>query len=177
MFELACAETAGGRREFEGPQEVGRLLKVGTNSEDLVDQVFNRNDSILAELLLNEGVVGLGRQAVGQIEHKCNFKNTFATYQGDPLLIDLSVATLVDQLADGLEVGFTVSNPRLDDAKHLCSCLGKLDEHTIVDLEEAEKLKDFAGLRGDLVYAVVHRQCQSQLCKKRGKKKPRKHTP
>ena len=67
-------------------------------------------------------------------------------------MIDLSVATLVDQLADGLEVGFTISNPRLDDAKHLRSCLGKLDEHTIVDLEEAEKLKDFAGLRGDLVY-------------------------
>ena len=61
VFELACAETAGGRREFEGPQEVGRLLKVGTNSEDLVDQVFNRNDTKLAEVLLNEGIVGLGR--------------------------------------------------------------------------------------------------------------------
>lgn len=72
VLELACAETAGGRGEFKGPQEVGRLLEVGANSEDLVNQVLNRNDTILAELLLNESVVGLG----SRLEYSCGYRST-----------------------------------------------------------------------------------------------------
>ena len=69
-------------------------------------------------------------------------------------MIDLSVATLVDQLADGFEVRFAVSNPRLDDAKHLHGWLGKLDENSIVDLEKTEKLEDLARLWCNLVDTV-----------------------
>lgn len=80
-------------------------------------------------------------------------------------MIDLSVATLVDQLADGFEVRFAVSNPRLDDAKHLHGWLGKLDENSIVDLEETEELKDFAGLGGDLVDTAIRHQYRLRLYK------------
>jgi hypothetical protein len=73
------------------------------------------------------------------------------TYQGDTLAVDLSVTTLVDQLADGLKVGLSVSNPGLDNAEHLDGSLGKLDEDSVVDLKKTEQLEDLAGLGGNLV--------------------------
>jgi hypothetical protein len=72
-------------------------------------------------------------------------------YQGDSLAVDLSVTTLVDQLADGLEVRFTVSDPRLNNTEHLHGSLGELDENTVVDLEKTEELENLAGLGSNLV--------------------------
>lgn len=57
--ELALAETSSRGGELEGPEEVGGLLEVGADSEDLVDQVLNGDDAESTELLLNERVVGL----------------------------------------------------------------------------------------------------------------------
>ena len=59
------------------------LLEVGANSEDLVHEILNREDVVLAESLFNNLVVG----------------------EGNTLLVDLAVAALVDELADGLQVG------------------------------------------------------------------------
>jgi hypothetical protein len=129
MFEFASAETAVGRRELEGPEKVGSLLEVRADSVDLMDKILDGDDSILAQVLLNKLVIG----------------------QGDSLAINLSVATLVDQLTDGLEVWFTVCNPWLNDTEHFSSGLGKANEDTVVDLEETEELKDLARLGGDLV--------------------------
>ena len=44
--------------QLEGPQEVGGILEVRSNSEDLVDQILNTDDSHLAQLLLNDVVGG-----------------------------------------------------------------------------------------------------------------------
>jgi hypothetical protein len=129
VLELALAETTVGGRELEGPEEVRGLLEVGANSEDLVDEILNGDDAELAEGSLNEGVVG----------------------EGNALALNLSVSTLVDQLADGLEVGFTIGDPRLNNAEHLNGSLGETDEDTVVDLEETEQLQDLTGLGGNLV--------------------------
>ena len=129
MLELAGTETTGRVAELEGPEEVGGLLEVGADGEDLVDEVLKADDAVLAEVLLDDGVVG----------------------KGNTLLVDLSVSSLVDELLDGLQVGVTVSDPGLDDLEHLSGSLGDLDEDTVVDLEETEKLEDLAGLRGHLV--------------------------
>jgi hypothetical protein len=129
VAELAGTETAVGVAELEGPQEVGSLLEVGADGEDLVDEILNAHNAVLAEVLLDNGVVG----------------------QGNALLVDLSVSTLVDELLDGLEVGVTVGDPGLDDLEHLGGGLGDLDEDTVVDLEETEQLEDLAGLGGHLV--------------------------
>lgn len=59
VLELADAESTGGGGQLEGPQEVGSLLEVGTNGEDLVDEILNGDDAELAELGLNDRVVGL----------------------------------------------------------------------------------------------------------------------
>ena len=129
MLELASAESTSGVGELEGPEEVVGLLEVGADGVDLVDQILHADDAVLAKVLLNDLIVG----------------------KSDALLVDLSVAALVDELTDRLEVGVTVGNVRVDDGEHLLGGLGELDEGTVVDLEETEELEDLAGLRSDLV--------------------------
>jgi hypothetical protein len=129
VLELAGAEATVGVGQLEGPQEVGGLLEVGADGVDLVDEILHADDTVLAEVLLNDGVVG----------------------QGNTLLVDLSVTTLVDKLLDGLQVGVTVGDPGLDNLKHLSGGLGDPDEDSVVDLEETEELEDLAGLGGNLV--------------------------
>ena len=83
VLELACPPATVGVGELERPKEVGRLLEVGTSGEDFVHEILNGEDVVLAEGLLNDGVVG----------------------EGDALLVNLAVAALVDKLADRLQVG------------------------------------------------------------------------
>ncbi len=129
VLELAGAEAAVGVAELEGPQEVGGLLEVGADGQDLVDEILHADDAVLAKVLLDDGVVG----------------------EGDALAVDLAISALVDELLDALQVGVAISNPRLDDLDHLRSGLGDADEDAVVDLEETEELKDLARLGGDLV--------------------------
>jgi len=129
VLELARLETTSWVRELEWPQEVGSLLEVGTNSVDFVNQVLHADDAVLAEVGLDDLVVG----------------------ESNALLVDLAVAALVNELTNGLERRVTVSNVGLDCLDHLACGLGELDEDTGVDLEETEKLEDLAGLGCDLV--------------------------
>lgn len=129
MLELPGSEAAGGVGQLEWPEEVAGLLEVGTNGEDFVDQVFHADDAVFAKVVLDQLVVG----------------------ERDALLVDLAIATLVDQLTDRLEIGISICNVGVDDRKHLLGGLGELDENTVVDLEETEELKDLARLRSDLV--------------------------
>lgn len=129
VLELAGPEAAGGVAELEGPEEVRGLLEVRPDSVDLVDEILHADDAVLAEVLLDDGVVR----------------------QGDALAVDLAIAALVDELPDALEVGVAVGNPRLNSLDHLRRGLGNTDEDAVVDLTEAEKLEDLARLRRDLV--------------------------
>lgn len=129
VTELAGTETTSWVAELEWPEEVGGLLEVRTDSDDLVDQILHANNAVFAKVLLDERVVG----------------------ESDTLLVDLSVSTLVDEITDGLEVGVTVGDPWLDDLEHLKSGLGQTNKDTIVDLEKTKKLEDLAGLWSNLV--------------------------
>ena len=129
VLELAGAEATVGVGQLEGPQEVGGLLEVGADSVDLVDEILNADNAVLAEVLLDDGVVS----------------------QGNTLLVDLSVAALVDELLDALQVGVTVGDPRLNNLDHLGNGLGDADKDTVVDLQQTEQLEDLAGLGRDLV--------------------------
>ena len=44
--------------QLEGPQEVGRVLEVWSNGEDLVNQILDTDDSKLAQLALDDVVGG-----------------------------------------------------------------------------------------------------------------------
>jgi len=68
---------------------------------------------------------------------------------GNTLLVELEESTLVDELADGLKVGVTISNVRFNETKHVNGGLVELYKHTVVDLTEAEELQDLAGLWGN----------------------------
>lgn len=129
VLELASTETTVGVGELEWPQEVVGLLEVGADSEDLVDEILHAHDTVLAQVVLNKLVVG----------------------QRDALLVDLSISSLVDEFADGLEVGVAVGDVWIDDRKHLLGGLGQLDEDTAVDLEKSEELEDLARLGSNLV--------------------------
>jgi hypothetical protein len=74
--------------ELERPQEVGSLLEVGANSVDLMDKIFHGEDVIFTEGGLDNSVVG----------------------KRDALLVNLSVATLVDKFSNGLQVWFADNN-------------------------------------------------------------------
>lgn len=78
MLEFAGTEAAGGAIEMERPQEIAGLLEVGAHGENFMDQIFNANDAVFAEVALDELVVR----------------------QCDTLLVDLAVAALVDHVAD-----------------------------------------------------------------------------
>jgi len=126
---LLALETTVGVGESKWPQEVVDLLEVGANSEDLVDNIFHTDDSVLSEGSLNDRVV----------------------VDGDSLTVDLGVSTLVDKLTGGLQVGVTPGNVWGDPLEHLEGSLVELNESSGVDLGETEQLEDLSWLGGKLV--------------------------
>jgi hypothetical protein len=93
-----------------------------------VDQVLHADHAVLAEVLLDDGVIS----------------------QRNALLVDLAISALVNKLLDRLEVGIAVGDPWLDHLDHLRRGLGDLDKDAVVDLEQAKELKDLTGLGGYL---------------------------
>ena len=116
--ELSGPPAAVGGGELEGPEEGGGLLEVGSAGGELVDEVLHAwkgrgdgkrlanwpnmtkgargrrtDDTLLAELLLDDRVVG----------------------NGDSLTVDLGVSSLVNELLDGLQVGFTKGKERIEE--------------------------------------------------------------
>lgn len=118
-----------GRWEKRKRDKLGDLFEVRTSSRDLVNDIFNRDNTILT---------------------KSAFDN-FIRAKGNPLLVDLSITSLVDQFSNSLQVGLSVGDVRFDSEEHFRSSFGDFDEDSVVDLEETEELQDFAGLGGNVV--------------------------
>lgn len=121
--------TYRGGGELEGPQEVVGLLESRSNAVNLMDEILHADDSILAQDLLNDGVVG----------------------ERDTALVNLAESTLEDELTDSLQVGVTVSHIGLDALEHVESGLVDPEEDTVVDLLETEQLEDLLGLGGNVI--------------------------
>lgn len=108
-------------------------------------KIFHAKDVVLSEIFFDDGI---GRE-------------------GNALLVNFSVSALVDQFADGLEIGLADKNEvashqtwkrsvpicdvRLNETKHLLSSLCYFDKHTIVYLKETKELQDFTGFRRDFI--------------------------
>jgi hypothetical protein len=82
--QLLGESTVGGGK-LEGSEELVDRLEFVTTGEDLVDHILDTDDSVFAKRFLDHQVVG----------------------DGLPLLVDVDVSALVDELANGLEVGVT----------------------------------------------------------------------
>lgn len=117
------SESLLGGVELEGPEEVVGFLEVSTDGGDLVDEVLNRGETVLAELALNDGVVS----------------------ERNARSIDLSVAALVDELADNALAGVAVGNVGLDSSDHVHGGLVKSNEHTVVELSQSQELKNLSA--------------------------------
>jgi len=120
--------TLGGR-ELEGPEEVVGSLEVGSNGEDLVDEILDGLNSDVTEASLDDGVL----------------------LEWDTLAVDLAVTSLVDELLDGLEVGVAPGDVRLSDVEHHNGGLVHLDEGGVSNLSESEELQDLLDSWRDLV--------------------------
>lgn len=126
VSELLAEATLGGG-QLDGPQEVGGLLEVGTAGEDLVHEILHAHNIVLAQTLLDDGVVG----------------------QGHSLAVQLAEASLVDEVSDRLKVRVAVGNVGLHQAKHLQGGGVDLHEDAIVHLAQSEQLQDLLHLGGD----------------------------
>merc|ERR1719337_112835 len=120
---------AGRGVQLERPQEVGGVLEVGANRQDLMDQVLHADDAEFTQGALNE-VVGGDWGAVA---------------------VDLDEPTLVDQLANRFEVGHSPGDVRFTDAEHVDGSLVELDEHAVVNLPQPEQLQHLLYLGRHLV--------------------------
>ena len=117
--------------QLKRPQKVARLLEIRSHGENFMDQILHADDPVFSQIVLDDLIV-------------C---------ERDALLVDFSVAALVDEGADGLEVRVAVGDVRLDDLEHFGRGLREANEDAVVDLEEAQELEDLAWFRGDFVDA------------------------
>ena len=112
VLELPCPEPSRRVAQLERPQKVARLLEVGPYSKDLMDQILHTDDTKLAKIIFDDLIVG----------------------EGNALLVDFTIAALVDELAGGLEIWVAVGDPGLHDFEHLVGGFGETNENTIVNL-------------------------------------------
>jgi len=122
--DTLLAQTSVRGVELEGPEEVVGLTEVLSDSDNLMNQILNADNSVLSESLLNDRVLR----------------------DGNALTSNLSETTLVDQFLDGLEVGLSVCDVRSNNAEHLKRSRVNLDENSVVDSAKTQKLEDLAGL-------------------------------
>jgi hypothetical protein len=58
MLELPLVKAASRAVQLEWPQEVGSLLKIGTDSVNLVDEILHTDHAVLSEIFFDDLVVG-----------------------------------------------------------------------------------------------------------------------
>jgi len=117
-------EATVGARELEGPEKVGRLLKVRAAGEYFVHKVFHANNALATQDTLDDRVVG----------------------NGNALLVNLAKATLVNESLDSLQARVAICDVGFDQSKHSDGCLVQLDKDGVVDLAEAKELENLLGL-------------------------------
>lgn len=129
MLEFAGSESTGGIGQLERPQKVVCLLEIGSDGEDLVDQVLHTDNAIFTQVILDELIVG----------------------ERNPLFVDLTIPTLVNKLTNRLQVRIAVGDERIDDSEHFLCGLCEAHKDAIIELEKSKELHNFSGFGGDLV--------------------------
>ena len=132
MLEFPRPKPTSRIAQLEWPQKVTSLLEIRPHNNNLMDQILHTNDAKFAQLLFDDLIIG----------------------EGYTLFVDLSVAALIDEVADGFDAGVAVGDVGFDYFKHFGGGFGEFDEDAVVDLEEAQELEDLAGFGGDFVDTV-----------------------
>ena len=100
---------------------------MGSDGDDVLDQILNADDSLGSEDLLDLEV----------------------GVKWDSAFLDLSVASLVDEIGDGLPGRGSIGDPWLNNSKHVHDGLVVFEEDGVVDLSESEKPEDLSWLGGE----------------------------
>lgn len=77
--------------------------------------------------------------------------NDAVVTESGSLSVDLSVSSLVDELANIVTGWVSVGDVWLDKSDHVDGGTVKLDKHSVVELSQTEKLHDLLLLGGELV--------------------------
>ena len=97
-----------------------------------MDEVLDAVDTVRTELTSDDAVVS----------------------EWDSASVNLTIASLVDELGDGLSGWVTEGDVWLDDSDHVPGGLVELDEHAIVQLSKSQELQDLLWLWSELVDTV-----------------------
>jgi len=117
--------------ELEVPQESVYSLEGWSYGENLVNDIFETDDSlVLATQVTSDGLI---------------------CYQGDTTSIDFEKTSLVDESANGFKVRVSPGDVGLGNAKHIQSSLVQFDKCGIVDLAKSEQLENFPWFWGNSI--------------------------
>ena len=132
MSLLLHAAVGGG--ELEWPEEVIGFLELGTDCDNLVNEVLDAVNAVRSELAGDDAVVS----------------------QRDSAAVNLTETSLVDELGNVGTGQISVGNEGLNTSDHVPGSSVQFDEHTVVQLAESEELQDLLGLGVKLVDTEKH---------------------
>ena len=117
------------RGQLHRPQEVRALLEVRANGVNLVNQIFDANDTLIAQHLLHHAVIR----------------------QRNSLLVNLTVTSLVNQIFHRLQVRVTPHDVRLNLSQSVHRGFVHLHEDAVVNLSQSQQLQNVPRLRVHVV--------------------------
>lgn len=122
VLEFPSSESPIWVAQFEGPQEIARLLEVWSHGVDLMNQILHTHDAILSQVILDNLIVG----------------------ESNSLLVNLAVAAFVDKFTDSLQAWVAIGDVRFDDLEHFRGGFRKADKDAVIDLEKTKELESLA---------------------------------
>jgi len=127
-MSLSSKSTSGGSK-FEGPQEVVSFLEMSSNSVNFIDQIFNWFDA------------GFWK----------SFRNNLVGWEGNSLLVELSISALEDKFADGFTWRIPECDVWLDSTEKVGWGFVDSNEDAVVDLTETKKTQNTDNLGVEFV--------------------------
>jgi len=115
--------------QLEGPQKFVRTFEMLSDGVNLMDEIFNTDDPLVLELLLDETIVG----------------------DRDSLSSDLEEPAFVDEMLDSLQVRGSVSHVGFHQLQHLTDGTIQSNKNGIVDLSQTEELQNLSSFRVNAV--------------------------
>jgi hypothetical protein len=107
--------------QLEVPEEIVGHFEVGSDSENLVDEILDANDTEFAQSLFDD-FVGEGASAT----------------------LQFAESALVNEFPNGFEVGITPSDVRIGDSQHAQRRFVQLNKSSVVDLTETQQLQNLS---------------------------------
>jgi len=127
--------------ELEWPQEVVGFLELWTASGDLVDEVLDAVDTVLAEFTSDDAIFSKWNSAS----------------------VHLTSSSLVNKILDHVSWWISKGNVWFNNSNHVPCGFVELDEHSVVQLSQSKELQNLLWLWGKLV-DTLNPDDESYLC-------------